>query len=283
MIGDKVKTIFRLAFAEFGCLLRSTRMLLLLCTCVFIHTLVIQPMKNCCVLMKGKVSIFEPIVAVGNNSVSAILLPICFLIVMSGFPGNDETEKSVHIRSGRTMWIVAQTLYAFLSSLFFMIFYLLFTIIAIFPDGKISFDFERTMTHLLTEFPEKYDTYESMLIPANLYNQMSLRTALLRTFILFIGFYMMLAMVIMFFSMLNLKKIGILVCGMLICLGTISCAMRAGWMWAFPTANSISWLHYQEFFGKEIYPMYASYLYFAGCSIVLFIMSLVAGKRYQCF
>lgn len=56
-------------------------------------------------------------------------------------------------------------------------------------------------------------------------------------------------------------------------LGTATTSLYSPIKWAFPTANTIIWLHYEEILRTEIYPMWASFLYFA-----ILLAALIAGN-----
>ena len=49
--------------------------------------------------------------------------------------------------------------------------------------------------------------------------------------------------------------------------------------WAFPTANTIIWLHYEEILSKPIYPVWASFAYFGALLAALIFGNFLALKR----
>jgi hypothetical protein len=69
--------------------------------------------------------------------------------------------------------------------------------------------------------------------------------------------------------------------GIIVLLGTITCAGRMAYMWVFPMAHTIPWLHYTEYLKEPVLPLFCSYLYFGVMNIVLIILSIVMSKHYN--
>ena len=52
-------------------------------------------------------------------------------------------------------------------------------------------------------------------------------------------------------------------------------------MWAFPMANTIVWLHYDEILKEPNFPVWCSYLYFGIAIMVVVILNIIAIKRLE--
>ena len=64
-------------------------------------------------------------------------------------------------------------------------------------------------------------------------------------------------------------------------LGTVSSSVRAGWMWLFPMAHSIPWVHYEKYLSRPVFPIAGSYLYLCVICTALALASLFAARGYQ--
>ena len=91
----------------------------------------------------------------------------------------------------------------------------------------------------------------------------------------------MLAMLLLIFSLIKKKIAGIFLDGIIVLLGTITCAGRMAYMWVFPMAHTIPWLHYTEYLKEPVLPLFCSYLYFGVINAVLIILSIVMSKHYN--
>lgn len=142
-------------------------------------------------------------------------------------------------------------------------------------------DYSYAVTRYVALFPERAGEYVVQLIPENLYNQIPLPVAVIHTALLLILYFIMLAMLLLVFSLVKKKIAGIFLDGILILLGTIVCAGRKAYMWVFPMAHTITWLHYAEYQSEPVQPLFHSYLYFGVINAVLIVLSIVMSKRYN--
>ena len=74
---------------------------------------------------------------------------------------------------------------------------------------------------------------------------------------------------------------GLLADAVLIALGTVSTAAEADWMWLFPMAHSIPWVHFEKYLSEPVFPIAGSYLYLGGICAALAVICLMAAGKYQ--
>ena len=65
----------------------------------------------------------------------------------------------------------------------------------------------------------------------------------------------------------------------IILLGLITTALATETKWAFPMANAVIWLHYDEILSRQIYPMWGSYLYFGVLITALGALNFPAVRK----
>lgn len=278
---NNIKIIQKLSRLELLHLIRSTKIIILFLFVIFINIQIITPLRELSTLMECKVSILEPFIAIGNSGAVVLILPLFFLTMMADFPREGESQYFYQIRCSKRTWVAGQIVYAIESSVALTFFVLAVSILLSLDFISWSFDYSYAVTNYVSVYPERAGEYVVELIPENLYNQIPLTTAMLHTLLLLILYFIMLALWILLFALIKKKLVGIFMDGILILMGTIACAGRTAYMWIFPMAHTISWLHYSEYQRKALLPISYSYLYFAGINVVLLILSVILSKRYN--
>lgn len=150
-----------------------------------------------------------------------------------------------------------------------------------FPFSSAQFDYSDAVTKYVSVFPERSGAYVVQLIPENLYNQISLLSAVGNSFGLLILYFSLLAMDIFLFSIIGKKMLGLFFDGMIIIAGTITCAGRSNLMWWFPMAHTIPWLHYTKYSSEPIIHLSRSFIVLLAVNVVLVMVSLVLTKYYK--
>lgn len=276
-----IKKIWNLSRIEMLRLVRSTKMIILTVVLIFINVQVVSPLRRLSVLMESEVSLLEPFAAIGNSGIIVLIMPLFFLTMMADFPREGDSQYFYQVRCSKKTWIAGQILYAAESSVALTGFVFVSSCLLALDFTNRSLDYSYAVTRYAATFPERAGEYVVQLIPENLYNQIVLSAAIIHTVILLISYFMMLALIILVFSLIKKKIIGILMDAFLIILGVVTCAARAGLMWVFPMAHTIIWLHYEKYQSKQVLPLFYSYLYFGVIDLALIVLSIVMSKRYD--
>lgn len=273
--------IWKLSRTELLCLLRSTKMIILAVFIVFLNIQVIVPLRELSVQMGGKLSVFEPFLAIGNSGLVLLILPLLFITMMADFPREGESQYFCQIRCSKRLWTAGQILYAAEASVIMVVFVFVVTVLLSLDFTEWNPDYSYGITRYVTAFPERAGDYAAQLIPENLYNQISLGKAVFHTAMLQALYFFLLALILLICALIGRKLTGLLLDGALILLGTITCATRMAYMWILPMGHTIPWLHYTEYESRMILPMSVSYIYFGILNIVLLTAAIVVSKRYQ--
>lgn len=94
-------------------------------------------------------------------------------------------------------------------------------------------------------------------------------------------YFFLIALILLLFALMNSKLAGVLLVGILIVAGTISCAANAKFRWFLPMSHALTVQHFTEYTSAEIFPIGASYLYFIVANLCMVIACAVISKRYQ--
>lgn len=276
-----VKTAFRIASIEFERWMRNSRLIILGVMLVFIHMQVISTLQNCTSMMGEPVAILEAFVALGNSGVIVLVVPLLFVVLIADFPQSGSTDFFYQIRCSKKIWVLGQILFAIEAAGFAVIFLVVSSSIMMAGTGEWKMEFSHAVTHYASAFPERSGDYILQLLPENLYQQMDLATAFIHTVFLMFLYFLLMAMILLLFSLCNRKYAGILADVILILLGALTCAANSDFMWIFPMAHSITWLHYEKYLREAVFPIAGSYLYFLFLSIICIMVCFIVSRKYQ--
>lgn len=278
---NKMKVIWNLSRMELMRSMRSTKMIILALFVIFINVQIITPLRALSITMEHKLSVFEPFAAMGNSGFVVLILPFFFITMMADFPREGESQYFYQIRCSKRTWVISQIVYAVEISIMLTVFAFAASVLLSLDFISGSPDYSYAVTRYVALFPERAGDYVVELIPENLYNQIPLSVAVIHTALLLILYFIMLALIILVFSLIKRKIAGLFLDGILILLGTVVCAGRMAYMWIFPMAHTITWLHYAEYQRKPMLPLFYSYLYFGVINIGLILLLVVFSRRYD--
>lgn len=260
--------------------IKNPRMILILVIAVYIYQTVTVPLLDAAKDMHTQINVLEPFIALGSSGTIILLLPILFLVLVSDFPRTDSNSLFYIIRIGRVNWLFGQMLF-FLGAIISYV--LVIAILCIFPVlyySEVSANWSDVTLNYTSLFPEGGNKTIVRLLPKNLYMQMNIFQAVVETYAFLVLYLSFLGMILLTFSLFKRKQIGILFDVGLVCIGCAFCAIESNIMWLFPMANSVVWLHYTEFYRKEIVPIWVSFLYFCFGIFILTIISARKAKHY---
>lgn len=278
---NKMKVIWNLSRMELMRSMRSTKMIILALFVIFINVQIITPLRALSITMEHKLSAFEPFAAMGNSGFVVLILPFFFITMMADFPREGESQYFYQIRCSKRTWVISQIVYAVETSIMLTVFAFAASVLLSLDFISGSPDYSYAVTRYVALFPERAGDYVVELIPENLYNQIPLSVAVIHTALLLILYFIMLALIILVFALVKKKIAGLFLDGILILLGTVVCAGRMAYMWIFPMAHTITWLHYAEYQRKPMLPLFYSYLYFGVINIGLILLLVVFSRRYD--
>lgn len=148
-------------------------------------------------------------------------------------------------------------------------------------NGEFGLKWSDTVTKYEARFPNESGNFTSQLLPSNLYNQMTLVSAITQTLILMTMYLFMLSLIIYFFKLVHIQSFGLFAAIFIVAAGVMTCSLKSPSMWVFPMANTIVWLHYEEILSKQIFPIWCSYAYFIAAMAVGLTLNTIAVRRLQ--
>lgn len=281
MTKFSIKNSLSCAWVEFVKWIADARMIIVLCLCVFIYSFAVDPIKANAALMGEPINLLEPFIATLNSGMILLVMPLGFLTLISDFPKIDGSTIFYIFRIGKKSWLCGQILRLIMMTAAYILAIFAAAVAGSAADGYIGGEWSDVATKFTSEFPEQRGNFGVLLLPENLYNQMSLPTAVIESTLFVAAYLFTLGMILLAFSIAKKKTAGIVVCGLVIALGAALCSIRTSIMWVFPMAHSIVWLHYTEFLRKPIFPIFYSAIYFAVLIAAALIFCAVSLKRFD--
>lgn len=276
-----LKNSLSCAWVEFIKWIVDARIVIVLCLCVFIYSFVTEPIKANAVMMGEPMNALEPFIATLNSGMVLLILPLGFLTLISDFPKIDGSTIFYIFRIGKKSWFCGQIIRLFLMTAAYILAMFIASVAGIITCGFMGEEWSLVATRFASEFPEQSGNFGVLLLPENLYNQMSLPTAVVQSTLFVAAYMFLLGMILLAFSIAKRKTAGIVVCGLLIALGAALCSINTKMMWLFPMAHSIVWLHYTEFLREPVFPVFYSAIYFAAIISAALIFCIASLKRFD--
>lgn len=276
-----LKNSLSCAWVEFIKWIVDARIVIVLCLCVFIYSFVTEPIKANAVMMGETMNVLEPFIATLNSGMVLLILPLGFLTLISDFPKIDGSTIFYIFRIGKKSWFCGQIIRLFLMTAAYILAMFIASVAGIITCGFMGEEWSLVATKFASEFPEQSGNFGVLLLPENLYNQMSLPTAVVQSTLFVAAYMFLLGMILLAFSIAKRKTAGIVVCGLLIALGAALCSINTKMMWLFPMAHSIVWLHYTEFLREPVFPVFYSAIYFAAIIAAALIFCIASLKRFD--
>lgn len=275
------KNSFSCAWVEFVKWIVDARMIIILCLCVFIYSFVVEPIKANSELMGEPMNVLEPFIATLNSGMVLLVIPLGFLTLISDFPKIDGSTLFFIFRIGKKSWLCGQILRLFMMTAAYILAIFAASVGGVLASGFTGSEWSFVATKFASEFPEQSGNFGVLLLPENLYNQMTLPTAVMESTLFVISYLFSLGMILLSFSIAKRKTAGLFICGLVIALGAALCSINTKLMWTLPMAHSIIWLHYTEFLREPIFPVFYSAIYFAAIIVAALIFCIVSLKRFD--
>lgn len=276
-----LKNSLSCAWVEFIKWIVDARIVIVLCLCVFIYSFVTEPIKANAVMIGEPMNALEPFIATLNSGMVLLILPLGFLTLISDYPKIDGSTIFYIFRTGKISWLCGQIIQLFMMTAAYILAIFTASVAGVITCGFMGEEWSLVATRFASEFPEQSGNFGVLLLPENLYNQMSLPTAIVQSTLFVIAYLFSLGMILLAFSIAKRKTAGIVVCGLSIALGAALCSINAKMMWLFPMAHSTVWLHYTEFLREPIFPVFYSAIYFVAIIAAALIFCVASLKRFD--
>ena len=265
---------------EYSLWLTNPRMSILLVLLVLIHSMVIQPLAQAGGQIGVRFHLLEPLAALCNSTLILLILPLGFLILMAGFPRMDRGFLLQLYRVGRLNWVLGELLYLCMAAGTYLGVVLLGTALCSLPYAPItSPGWSAVATDYVNILGESALKRAVGLLPKNLYQQMGPGAAVAGSFLLLFLCLVLMGAILLAASLLRINSLGIAVDAALLLVGAGFVILDSPWMWGFPCAHALIWLHYNPYFRTPVCPLWVSGLYFLLGAALMTALACVTAKQ----
>ena len=265
---------------EYSLWLTNPRMSILLVLLVLIHSMVIQPLAQAGGQIGVRFHLLEPLAALCNSTLILLILPLGFLILMAGFPRMDRGFLLQLYRVGRLNWVLGELLYLCMAAGTYLGVVLLGTALCSLPYAPItSPGWSAVATDYVDILGESALKSAVGLLPKNLYQQMGPGAAVAGSFLLLFLCLVLMGAILLAASLLRINSLGIAVDAALLLVGAGFVILDSPWMWGFPCAHALIWLHYNPYFRTPVCPLWVSGLYFLLGAALMTALACVTAKQ----
>ena len=280
-MGNKISLIksLRIACIEYYKWIVNPRMIIAVSMIIFVWNFAVFPLVEISKEMNSPLNAFEPFIAILNSRVLCLVTPSVYLFLISDYPRLDKNSLFIINRLKKSEWVIGQFLFFLFSSFTYLSSIFLSSLL---PNAANSFfadGWSLTITRYGLYFPEKASGFAATLITKELYNQITPYKSVMIGFMLTLLYMILIAMIILFFHILNLLKVSIPAVVSIIAIGSALGIAKSSGMWFFPMAHTMINLHFTEYFRKPIMELKYSFLYFIGLITVILIVCLLAVKH----
>lgn len=276
-----LKKIRSVAYAEYVKWICNPRIIIFFAFFIFVYDYIILEMKDASNEMGAKCMIFEPFLAIGNSTFLMLLIPVVFITLLGDFPKTDGNTMFYICRTGKKNWIFGQLLFAFMAELTYLLSMLIFSTVCALPFSMWSDKWSDITTKYTYVFPDRMGALMANLLTNRLYNNITPLGAMIYTFSLMLLYLFLISVILMTGFAFGKRIFGIVINCIIMCIGTVAAMSESALKWYFPTANTLSWLHFDKFLNKQIFDIRYSYLYFIVAVIVLVVTDMIAIRRYD--
>lgn len=281
MKNFSLKQAFSCEVTEFVKWVCDARMVIVAVLLIFINNFAVSPLTNNAELMGEPLNILEPFIAVANSEILILIIPIVFLTLIADYPKVDTNTVFYIVRIGRANWFVGQILKLVFMIISYLAVIFLGTVLPMLSKGFWYNGWSNVATGFVKMIPDRRGDFGVELLPENLYNQLSVFEAAVKSYLLVAAYLMIIGLILLVFSLFKRKTMGFIICGGMISLGMAFSAIRTNLMWTMPMANSITWLHYTKYFKKPIMPMSFSVIYLLVLIAVLLVFGGIAIGKFN--
>ncbi len=248
----------------------DARMVILGVLLIFIYNFAILPLLQNAEKMNEPLNMLEPFIAVANSGAVLMIIPLVFMTLIADFPKIDNNTVFYIMRIGRKNWLTGQIIKLVMMAASYLAVIFVGSVVPMITRGFWYNGWSNVVTNFKNVFPEQSMNFGTQLVPENLYNQLTVFEAAVKSYLLVFAYLMIIGLILLSLSLIKHKTLGFVACGAVIALGTAFCSIKTVLMWTMPMANSIIWLHFTKYFRVPEVSITFSVTY-----LVMFVAALI--------
>ena len=259
----------------------DARMVILGVLLIFIYNFAILPLLQNAEKMNEPLNMLEPFIAVANSGAVLMIIPLVFMTLIADFPKIDNNTVFYIMRIGRKNWLTGQIIKLVMMAASYLAVIFVGSVVPMLFKGFWYNGWSNVVTNFKNVFPEQSMNFGVQLVPENLYNQLTVFEAAVKSYLLVFAYLMIIGLILLSLSLIKHKTLGFVSCGAVIALGTAFCSIKTSLMWTMPMANSIIWLHFTKYFRVPEVSITFSVVYLVTFVLVLIVFCYIMIGRFN--
>ena len=226
MKNFNLRQCFSCAKTEYIKWVCDARMVILGVLLIFIYNFAIQPLLQNAEKMNEPLNMLEPFIAVANSGAVLMIIPLVFMTLIADFPKIDNNTVFYIMRIGRKNWLTGQIIKLVMMAASYLAVIFVGSVVPMLTRGFWYNGWSNVVTNFKNVFPEQSMNFGTQLVPENLYNQLTVFEAAVKSYLLVFAYLMIIGLILLALSLIKHKTLGFVSCGAVIALGTAFCSIK---------------------------------------------------------
>lgn len=274
------KGILQVARGEFRLFILNSKMIVVLFAVIYISESLMEPVRRLCEESGLKISFMEPYLLLTDVEGYSLVIPLVFLILMSGFPSHQSFNYFSLIRISRLQWLLGEMLFVCAAA----VSYIFLILLGLIAYMRHYLDWINGWSGYMLDFhklyPEEYLENASYFLRSDMMTHGSPLFVFGHSLCLMVCMLLTVALLQMTFALMKKSLIG-----MLLSVGITLMAApmihhgvgKLKWMFPMPHANFA--LHFNGFLAEKNFGIGMSYIYFAVLIAILVSVDVMLMKK----
>lgn len=278
---ENIKKVFLVFYTGLQRTFSDRKMIILLLIIGFISDNGIRKMTNNALQVGQPIGIFEGFIMCTNHWYYLILFFIGFIFILTDVPRLDSNQLFIIYRTGKKQWLFGEILQIFVCAFAY--------VLALLAGCMLSCASYSYWGNVWSDFTIYYKSeYEGILADSNRFIDQQVFKyyrpfqAMIHCIILLTLCLTLMGTIILFFSIIHKKLVGIVLNVILILFVLIFNMYHAGIMWISPFCHAVLALHNIYVYKQRSVPIEYSYLYLLICQGIMLVASIkkLKNKRF---
>ena len=276
---DKIRAILWHAGIEYRKFLNLKNVMIMIFSIVFLLENVVFKMAEISEETGLSMHFLEPMNLILENSMHSMTIPVIFVVLLSGFPDKSADGVFMMIRTGRSIWLIGELIYAVMAGLTYILIMTVLSMLSILHCGAFFSDWSLYMTMMSSNFPDVYNTNFNFFLSSGTVMHGHPIGVYIISVIMMLFYLIFMAQSLCVFKMTGFKRFGIYFCIVISILGACAISYIPGIEWYLPLSHAVFGIHYDSYYSEPIFPLIGSVLYFIILNSVLFLINGYLAKR----
>lgn len=274
------KGILQVARGEFRLFVINSKIIVVLFAIIYISESLMEPVRRLCEASGLKLSFMEPYLLLTDVASYNLVIPLVFLILMSGFPSRQSFNYFSLIRISRMQWLLGEMLFVCAAAVSYILL-ILFGLIAYmcryinWTNGWGSY-----MLDFHARYPEEYMENANYFLRSDMMTHGSPLSVFLHSLCLMVCMLLAVALLQMTFALIKKSLIGMLLSVGITLMAAPMIHNGTGKLkWIFPMPHTNFALHFNGFLAEKNLGIGMSYIYFAVLIAILVSVDVMLMKK----